>query len=96
MADEIGFDWDEANIGHIARHDVKPEEAEQVIANDPLELKPQLIEGEERFPNVGITNGGRWLVVVLTERGAKVRVVTAFDAEKSQVAAYLQMKVGRL
>jgi hypothetical protein len=32
------------------------------------------------------------LVVVVTERGLKVRVVTAFDAEKNQVAAYLQVK----
>ena len=28
---EIEFDWDEANIGHVARHRVLPEEAEQVI-----------------------------------------------------------------
>jgi len=28
---EIEFDWDEANIGHVARHSVLPEEAEQVI-----------------------------------------------------------------
>lgn len=27
---EIEFDWDEANIGHLARHKVLPEEAEQV------------------------------------------------------------------
>jgi hypothetical protein len=25
---EIEFDWDEANIGHMARHRVLPEEAE--------------------------------------------------------------------
>ena len=28
---EIEFDWDKANIGHVARHSVPPEEAEQVI-----------------------------------------------------------------
>ena len=33
---EIEFDWDEANIGHVARHSVLPEEAEQVILNDPV------------------------------------------------------------
>jgi hypothetical protein len=31
---EIEFDWDEANIGHLARHSVLPGEAEQVILND--------------------------------------------------------------
>jgi len=29
-APEIEFDWDEANIGHVARHSALPEEAEQV------------------------------------------------------------------
>ena len=33
---ELEFDWDEANIGHMARHSVIPEEAEQVIFNDPV------------------------------------------------------------
>jgi hypothetical protein len=26
---EIEFDWDEANIGHLARHSVLPEEADE-------------------------------------------------------------------
>jgi uncharacterized protein len=95
VPDEIRFDWDEANIGHIARHGVTREEAEEVIENDPLELKPQLIEGEERFPNVGVTNNGRWLVVVLTQRGTKARVVTAFQAEKDLIAFYIRAKWGR-
>ena len=30
------FDWDAANLGHIAKHDVTPEEAEQVILGNPL------------------------------------------------------------
>ncbi len=34
MGPEIEFDWDEANIGHLARHSVLPEEAEQFIRND--------------------------------------------------------------
>ncbi|MBZ5624266.1 MAG: BrnT family toxin [Acidobacteriia bacterium] len=91
----MGFDWDEANIAHIARHGVTQEEAEEVIENDPLELKPQLIEGEERFPNIGLTDTGRWLVVVLTERGTKARVVTAFEADKDLIALYIREKWGK-
>lgn len=33
---ELQFDWDAANAGHLARHNVLPDEAEQVIACDPL------------------------------------------------------------
>ena len=36
---EIEFDWDEANIEHVACHRVLPEEAEQVILNDPVTLE---------------------------------------------------------
>jgi hypothetical protein len=36
MQDEF-FDWDEANLRHIALHHVAQEEAEQVILGDPLD-----------------------------------------------------------
>ena len=52
---EIEFDWDEANIGHVARHSVLPEEAEQVILNDPVDLGIEIVEGEERYLNLGAT-----------------------------------------
>jgi uncharacterized DUF497 family protein len=92
VAGGIEFDWDEANIEHIARHNLKPEEAEQVLENDPLELEPQLINGEERFPNIGVTNGGKWLVVIVTQRGIKPRVVTAFAADKDLITLYVREK----
>jgi len=34
----VEFDWDDANVHHVERHRVAPEEAEQVIMNDPLDL----------------------------------------------------------
>jgi hypothetical protein len=43
---EIELDWDEANLGHVARHSVLPEEAEQVILNDPVDLGMEIVEGE--------------------------------------------------
>jgi hypothetical protein len=46
---EIEFDWDEGNIGHLARRSVLPEEAEQVILNDPVDLGMAIAEGEERY-----------------------------------------------
>jgi hypothetical protein len=42
------FDWDDENRVHIARHGVTPEEAEQVLANDPLDGGVQAHEGEDR------------------------------------------------
>ena len=72
---EIEFDWDEANIGHMARHSVLPEEAEQVILNDPVDLGIEIVKGEERELNLGATAQGRILLVVTTWREDRVRVV---------------------
>ena len=41
----IEFDWDDANMSHIAEHGVTPEEAVQVLENDPVDLDYQLVEG---------------------------------------------------
>lgn len=66
------------DIDHIARHRVQPVEAEQVILNDPVDLGIEIVEGEERFVNLGATSQGRILLVVTTWREDRIRVVTAF------------------
>jgi uncharacterized DUF497 family protein len=64
------FDWDDANIAHIAEHDVAPEEAEEIILRDPLDIGLEVVNGEERSSHVGETNEGRILWVVITFRVA--------------------------
>ena len=41
------FDWDDANIAHIARHAVTTEEAEQVIRNNPMDISYNIVGEEE-------------------------------------------------
>jgi hypothetical protein len=48
------FDWDEANLAHIARHGITREEAEQAVRIAPLDVMRQYYEEEERSP------GGFW------------------------------------
>ncbi len=60
---EIDFDWDEANTGHLTRHSVIPEEAEQVVLNGPVDLGMEIVDGEERYLNLGSTTQGRVLLV---------------------------------
>ena len=81
---------DEANIGHVARHSVLPEEAEQVILNDPVDLGMEIVEGEERYLNLGATVQHRILLVVTTWREDRVRVVTAFEPIKRLIQLYYQ------
>ncbi|MBI3207987.1 MAG: BrnT family toxin [Candidatus Solibacter usitatus] len=84
------FDWDETNSGHVARHNVQPVEAEEVILNDPVDLGMEIVGGEERFLNLGATSHGRILLVVTTWRGDLVRVVTAFEPIKRLIQFYYQ------
>ena len=52
------FDWDEANTAHIARHGVRPEEAEEALT-DPrrLVLRIRSQRGEERWAALGPQRG---------------------------------------
>jgi uncharacterized protein len=86
------FDWDDANRQHISEHDVSSDEAEYVVTHDPWDVEFQIIEGEERFVQVGVTTRGRVLQVVSTVRGEFVRVVTAYDASRRRRAAYERWK----
>ena len=93
MNDEL-FDWDEANISHIAEHDVAPEEAEEVIVGNPLDIGFDVVDGEERWSYLGETNDGRILWTTVTLRGQRMRVVTAFEPERHWKVFYLEEKAG--
>jgi uncharacterized DUF497 family protein len=89
------FDWDDANIGHIARHAVRPAEAEQVVCGAFLPLHTEEHGAEVRYTELGETAAGRILVVVWTWRRGKVRVVTAFPPNKRWKALWRKRKKGR-
>jgi uncharacterized DUF497 family protein len=86
------LDWDSANIAHIAEHDVVPDEAEQVIRNRPIDLPAELRNGEERIPHIGETDVGKILVVVTAMSGKKIRIVTAWPANKNYRRYFLSLK----
>ena len=86
------FDWDEANIAHIAEHHVVPHEAEEVITSDPLDVNYSIRNGETRIRQVGETSAGRILAVVSTLRDGRTRVVTAYPPSRSLQATYLNFK----
>jgi uncharacterized protein len=87
--DELDFAWDSENVRHIAEHRVSPAEAEQAFS-DPtnVTLETSIVDGEEREAIVGMTATGRILVVVVTERAGRIRVVTARRATRSEQAYY--------
>ncbi|MHB8575865.1 MAG: BrnT family toxin [Dehalococcoidia bacterium] len=83
------FNWDRANVQHIARHGVTAHEAEEA-AQDPRRLFYALgmFKGEWRGVYIGKTSLGRTLRVFVTNRSAGVRVVTAYDASAIERRQY--------
>ncbi|WP_348267378.1 BrnT family toxin [Edaphobacter paludis] len=76
----MAFDWDQGNLTHIAAHGIKPEEAEEAILDDPIDVLEQEHEDEVRLMQIGITKRMRVLIIVTTWRDDLLRVVTAYDA----------------
>jgi uncharacterized protein len=84
--------WDAWNIAHIARHDVTPDEVEEVCTADPVIRATY----SNRFLAIGETKSGRILAVVLDpepEDGV-FYVVTARSADRKERRIYEAEKGG--
>ncbi|MGC9222402.1 MAG: BrnT family toxin [Terracidiphilus sp.] len=92
--DNLNFDWDDANILHLSEHGVTPEEAEEILLDDPIDLGLEVVDGEDRWSYVGETSEGRILRVVIALRGERMRVVTAFEPERHWKVFYIEQKAG--
>jgi uncharacterized DUF497 family protein len=79
------FEWDDANVDHIAEYGVEPEEAEEAV-DDRFKAAVSAHSGRDRI--IGKTGDGRVLCVVLDRRATGWRVVTARDATDSEKRAY--------
>lgn len=96
LDDVVGFDWDEANITHLARHNVSPEEAEDLFFDKDNVLDEDIKHSdfENRFLIIGKTQKGRLLYQVFTKRGNKIRIISSRDINKKEVKLYIsQTKV---
>lgn len=85
----IGFDWDEVNEAHIARHNVTPDEAEEIFLGYCFIRKSH----SGRYGAYGQSLEGRYLFVVferLADRSA--RVITARDMNEKEKSHYRRLK----
>ena len=79
------FEWDEQNEWHIFRHNVIPQEVEEVCRDSRVIYRK---EGG-RYIFFGQTAGGRYLTVILEHKGyGLVRVITARDMDKKERRYY--------
>jgi uncharacterized DUF497 family protein len=79
------FEWDQQNLAHLARHSVDWDEAEAVVANDPLVLRTS----DGKYLAYGQTDEGRYpLVVFIRKLGPLIRVITARDLTDREKKRY--------
>ena len=77
--------WDEWNIDHIARHNVEPEEVEEVCKDKNLFNKWK----NKTYRVIGQTNDGRYLTIFLVPRiGQSYYPVTARNSTEKEKKAF--------
>ena len=87
----MDFEWDADKAdANVQKHGVTFDEAQGVFADPLAETNPDLdhSEGEARFVLLGQSRFGRLLIVVFTERGEKVRIISARIATKTERRTY--------
>jgi uncharacterized DUF497 family protein len=86
-----GFEWDEDKArANLRKHGIGFDEAITVFL-DPFSATiadPDHSTGEQRYVDIGSSERDRVLVVVYTERGARIRIISCRKATPAERKAY--------
>ena len=87
----LEFEWDEAKATlNLRKHGVAFAEASTIFV-DPLAVTISDLlhsEGEVRFLLLGLSKAGRLLVVSHVDRGERIRIISARDANRQERREY--------
>jgi hypothetical protein len=88
---KLGFEWDEEKAkANLKKHRVGFDEAITVFT-DPFSMTihdPGHSADEQRYIDIGSSDKGRVLVVVYTERGSNIRIISCRRATPSERKLY--------
>ncbi len=90
-----GFEWDAGNAPKVVdRHDIEPGECEQAFFSEPflIDADEKHSQQERRWRALGTTLAARYLYLVFTLRGSRIRVVAAREMNRKERRAYDQAK----
>ena len=89
----LTFEWDEEKAArNLNKHRISFEEAKTVF-NDPLSITvadPDHSIDEDRYIDIGLSSQGRLLVVMYTEQGQNIRLISSRKATKREQRVYEQ------
>ncbi|NCO75122.1 MAG: BrnT family toxin [Cyanobacteria bacterium] len=85
------FEWDQQKAKlNLSKHGISFEEA-QTVFDDPLYVDfydPDHSKNEDRYIILGESSNSRVLLVSYTERGDKIRLISARQVTKQELIAY--------
>jgi uncharacterized protein len=85
------FEWDKQKAeSNLSKHDISFEEA-QTVFDDPLYVDfydPDHSEDEHRYIIIGESSKSCILLISYTERGDKIRIISARPLTKQELKAY--------
>jgi uncharacterized DUF497 family protein len=84
----IKFDFDTANLDHIAVHDVSRREIVQAFRGENLIIQASDVKRDPRWKLFGKTMKNRYLTVVFTLRKGRVRPITAYTMNRKDRDLY--------
>jgi len=88
---KLSFEWDEDKAkANLKKHKVGFDEAATVFT-EPYSITihdPDHSADEQRYIDIGTSDKGRVLVVVYTERGSHIRIVSCRKATSSERKLY--------
>lgn len=87
----LQFEWDASKSkANLRKHEISFEEAASVFL-DPFSVTmadPDHSLGEDRYVDIGYSDRGRLLVVVYTDRGTAIRVISCRKATPQEREYY--------
>lgn len=87
----LSFEWDEEKAkANLRKHGMSFDEATTVFI-DPFSITipdPHHSMDEQRYVDIGSSEKGHVLVVVYTERGASIRIISCRKATPSECKRY--------
>ena len=89
--EEMIFSWDERKDRENQRkHGISFEEAASAFADENARLKhdPDHSQEEDRFITFGFSAGGRLLMVAHTDRGERIRIISARELTREERETY--------
>ena len=85
------FEWDPNKAAsNLTKHKVSFREAATVF-RDPLSITfddPDHGDDEDRFITIGTSSGGRLLIVAHTDRGMRIRIISARETTRTERDLY--------